>query len=71
MLNGSPIDKFLLEMGLRQGDPLSPFLFLLVVEGFHVMMKSMVENNIFTGYRVGIHDHVVVSHLLFVDDTLL
>jgi len=53
LVNGSPTDKFSLARGLRQGDPLPPFLFLLVAEGFHVMMDAMVSNNIFSGYRVG------------------
>jgi hypothetical protein len=37
---------------LRQGDPLSPFLFLLATEGFNVLMNSLSENNLFTGYKV-------------------
>jgi len=35
------------------------------------MMKSMVENNLYIGYGVGIANSAVVSHLQFVDDTLL
>jgi hypothetical protein len=40
LVNGSPTDEFFLRWGLRQGDPFSPFLFLLAAEGFHVLMES-------------------------------
>lgn len=53
LVNGSPNDEFSLGRWLREGDPLSPFLFLLAAEGFHVMIDSMNTNNIFTGYKVG------------------
>jgi hypothetical protein len=71
LVNGSPTDEFPLERGLRQGYPLSPFLFLLAAEGLGVMMRSMVEGNRFLGYRVGGQEAVTVSHLQFADDTLL
>jgi len=71
LVNGSPTNQFPLQRGLRQGDPLSPFLFLLAAEGLNVMMTSMVRNNLFTGYTVGTSNSVVVSHLQFADDTLL
>jgi hypothetical protein len=71
LVNGSPTNEFPLERGLRQGDPLSPFLFLLAAEGLNVLMEAVVEQNLFTGYRVGQHDPVEVSHLQFADDTLL
>ena len=71
LVNGSPTDEFPLERGLRQGDPLSPFLFLLAAESLNVLMKALVEANVFTGYRVGGANPVVVSHLQFANDTLL
>jgi len=63
LVNGSPTDEFPLGRGLRQGDPLSPFLFLLAAEGFNVLMKALSENNLFSGYTVGSSDPVTVSHL--------
>jgi len=71
LVNGSPTDEFPLNRGLLQGDPLSPFLFMLAAEGLNVMMKSMAQNNLFTGFGFGTSNHVVVSHLQFADDTLL
>ncbi|XP_024634465.1 uncharacterized protein [Medicago truncatula] len=71
LVNGCPTDEFTLERGLRQGDPLSPFLFLLAAEGLNVMMTALVTNGMFTPYGVGAQDNVLVSHLQFADDTLL
>ncbi|GAU10511.1 hypothetical protein TSUD_420810, partial [Trifolium subterraneum] len=71
LVNGSPTDEFRFERGLRQGDPLSPFLFLLAAEGFHLIMDSMVSMRLFTPYSIGSHNPVNISHLQFADDTLL
>ncbi|MCH83612.1 cysteine-rich receptor-like protein kinase, partial [Trifolium medium] len=43
LVNGSPTDEFPLEQGLRQGDPLSHFLFLLAVEGLNVLIWANVR----------------------------
>jgi hypothetical protein len=71
LVNGSPTYEFSLRRGLRQGDPPSPFLFLLAPEGFHVLMTSLTDINLFHGYTVGRNDPVSVSHLQFADDTLI
>ncbi|GAU46155.1 hypothetical protein TSUD_401590 [Trifolium subterraneum] len=71
LVNGCPTDEFHFERGLRQGDPLSPFLFLLTAEGLHVLMEAMVSNSVFTPYGIGLQNSVSISHLQFADDTLL
>ena len=67
LVNGSPTDEFKFERGLRQGDPLSPFLFLIAAEGLNVMMKALIEVGLFSGYKVGANNHVSITHLQFVD----
>ncbi|PNX74486.1 cysteine-rich receptor-like protein kinase [Trifolium pratense] len=71
LVNGSPTDEFPLQRGLRQGDLMSPFLFLLAAEGLNVLMEAMIAQNLFTGYNIGEQGSMTVSHLQFADDTLL
>jgi hypothetical protein len=69
LVNGSPTGEINIQRGLKQGDPLAPFLFLLVVEGLSGVMKKAVDSGIFKGFSVG-RIPVVVSHLQYADDTL-
>jgi len=71
LVNGCPIDEFALKRGLKQGDPISPFIFLIAAEGMNVMMSEAVSQSLFTRYSVGAQHATVLSHLQFVDDTLL
>jgi hypothetical protein len=39
LVNGSTIEEFNLERGLRQGEPFSPFLFNIAVQGLSCMLQ--------------------------------
>ncbi|GJQ94863.1 hypothetical protein Tco_0006002 [Tanacetum coccineum] len=54
LINGSPTSEFSIKRGLRQGDPLSPFLFILVMEGLHNAFEEAVGNGLITGHLLGI-----------------
>ncbi|GKF15214.1 RNA-directed DNA polymerase, eukaryota, reverse transcriptase zinc-binding domain protein, partial [Tanacetum coccineum] len=68
LVNGSPSREFSLHRGLRQGDPLSPFLFILVMEGLSVAIKDAIYVGLLHGARIG---SLQISHLLFADDVLI
>lgn len=68
MVNGTPEGYFRSSRGLRQGDPLSPLLFVIVMEAFSRMLEKAVEEGLIRGFTVG---HAQISHLLFADDTLI
>lgn len=70
LINGSPTTEFRMKRGIRQGYPLSPFLFLIVAKALSMMMKEATSNNIFRGCRLG-ESNLEVSHLQFADDTLI
>jgi hypothetical protein len=69
LVNGSSTDDFIVGRGLRQGDPLSPFIFLIVVEGLAGMMSKAVDIGTFKGY--GISPNINFQILQFADDTIL
>ena len=69
MINGRPRGKFKGFKGLRQGDPLSPFLFTLVADGLSRLVEKATEMGFITGCLVG-RENVMISHLQFADDTL-
>ncbi|PNY07444.1 ribonuclease H [Trifolium pratense] len=60
--NGSPTKEFSIARGLGQGDPLSSFRFLIVVEGLYVMIKNGAEVGLFYGYRAE-DPEFQISHL--------
>jgi hypothetical protein len=56
--------------GLRQGDPISPYLFLLCAEGFLAMLNKAEAEGLINGIKLA-PDAPRVNHLLFADDSLL
>ena len=68
-LNGTLLDSFAPSHALRQGDQLSPFLFLFVADGLSALLKKVAEGDI-TPVKV-CRTAPGISCLLFADDTLL
>src|ERR1044072_677511 len=71
LVNGIPNDEFVLEKGLRQRNPMAPFLFLIVAEGLNGLVKQAICAKCFSGFRLGLNDALEISILQFADDTLL
>jgi hypothetical protein len=69
LVNGSPTEDFSVGKGLRQGDPLSPFLFLIIAEGLTCLMSKAVEIGRFHGYTV--NNNISFHTLQFADDTII
>jgi len=70
LFNGERLNSFLPMRGIRQGDPISPYLFLLAAEGFSCLLNSRLQSSTLKGIKVA-PSAPVVSHLLFADDSLL
>ena len=69
LVNGSPTKDFSPNRGLRQEDPLTPFLFNIVAEGLNGLMREAIERKIYTSFSVG-RDKVDVNILQYADDTI-
>jgi hypothetical protein len=50
LVNGCPTEEINIHRGFKQGDPLAPFLFLLVAKGFGGLMRRAVNLHRFKGF---------------------
>ena len=70
LINGEPQGHIVPTRGIRQGDPLSPYLFLLCSEGLHRLIQTAANNGEIKGVSI-CRNGPRLTHLLFADDSLL
>ena len=70
LINGEPKGKIIPSRGLCQGDPISPYLFLLCVEGLSALIRKKESVGLLRGVGVS-KQALLVLHLFFVDDNII
>ena len=70
LINGEPKGKIIPSRELRQGDTISPYLFLLYAEGLTAMLKKEEAIGNIKGVAV-CRGAPRISHLLFADDSIV
>ncbi|KAK1606371.1 hypothetical protein QYE76_030044 [Lolium multiflorum] len=70
LFNGVPQEEFRPTRGIRQGDPISPYLFLLAAEGLSCFLENHDQSSTLNGVQVA-STAPAVNHLLFADDSML
>jgi hypothetical protein len=70
LINGQPSSPFSPQRGLRQGDPLSPYLFVLCADVLSGLIHKEVEAKNIHGIKIA-RSAPLISHLFFADDSLL
>ena len=69
IINGEACGNVIPSRGIRQGDPLSPYLFLLCAEGFSTLTHKAARDNQIRGMSIG-RGCPKITHLFFADDSL-
>lgn len=70
LVNGEPKGRILPSCGIRQGDPLSPYLFFLCTEGLVSLLRKVASSPNLRGISV-CKGAPTINHLLFADGSLI
>lgn len=70
LINGEPSEKIFPSRGIRQEDPLSPYLFLLCSEGLHALLDKAAREGLIQGISL-CRNGPRLTHLFFADNSLL
>nr|GEX06310.1 RNA-directed DNA polymerase, eukaryota [Tanacetum cinerariifolium] len=68
LINGSPTLEFQFHKGLKQGNPISPILFILIMETLHLTFKRVLNAGLYKG--ISLSDSFTISHLFYADDVV-
>nr|GEX37021.1 RNA-directed DNA polymerase, eukaryota, reverse transcriptase zinc-binding domain protein [Tanacetum cinerariifolium] len=68
IINGSLTSEFQFHHGLKQGDPLAPYLFILVMESLHLSITRATDAGLFKGIKID--SSLMISHLFYADDAV-
>ncbi|GJU06708.1 RNA-directed DNA polymerase, eukaryota [Tanacetum coccineum] len=68
LINGSPSKEFSCYRGLKQGDPLASYLFILVMESLHLSFIRVVDEGLFKGIQLP--GSISISRLFYADDAM-
>lgn len=70
LVNGSPYREFNFSRVLRQKDPISPFLFLIVMEALHISIETVVNRGLIHGISM-LNGGPILLTCVFADDVIL
>lgn len=69
IINRTKTASFELTKGIRQGDPLTPYIFILAMEYLSTQILEVNSSSAWKSFKLKSHN-LIISHLFFVDESL-